>query len=186
MYLANLMKFLGQVKTGIEDLYFWVNNLELTSAVKSSYAPNRLEMWFGLGSNLQSIKDGRAAIFQAEEPSQRIKDLGNRVYPGWNSILVCGGLTDIDWHRDHGHFERKAVMINLGTARYSECTKADGFTPIDWEDYALVDGDVVEIDTKLLHMAKQISPIRFNVTFRKVKSEYLPQSNSQAKQLTPF
>jgi hypothetical protein len=159
------MKTLGFIKgdslTGLET---WMRSLSLDSTVRSSYAPFRTEKWFGYGSNLQNASTN-GAIFKTDSPPERIKLLGDKLLAGWHSILVCGGNTSINWHRDHAHFEGLAVMVNLGLAKFSEW---------DVGDYELTHGQVVEIDTKVLHRAEPLCPNRMNLTFRKIKPQFLP------------
>ncbi|NEO33222.1 MAG: hypothetical protein F6K36_22910 [Symploca sp. SIO3C6] len=170
------MKVIGQFSGNVlTKLWDWVRSQNLDNCVRSRYAPQRLERWYGFGSNLQSLKNGRAKIFPAERPSNPIIQLGDELYPGWHSLLVCGGKTDIGWHFDHGHFTKEAVMVNLGESIYSECSAFNGYKPIEWTEHKITDGMVVEIDIKRLHCAQQISATRFNLTWRKFKPEYLEQ-----------
>ena len=167
------MKVIGEISgKELENIWDWVQSQNLSKCVNSSYAPQRIERWYGFGSNLQSLKNGKAKIFSAERPSDLIINLGDKLYPGWHSLLVCGGDTTIRWHFDHGHFIGKAVMLNLGEAIYRECTKSKGYKPIEWDEHRLTNGLIVEIDTKLLHSAEQISKTRYNLTWRKFKEEY--------------
>ena len=41
------------------------------------------------------------------------------------------------------------------------------------ESLTLEDGDVVELDIKVTHAADQLSPVRFNFCFRRIKPEFL-------------
>lgn len=76
--------------------------------------------------------------------------------------LVCGGDTSIRPHRDHGHFAAEALTINLGEAVYYE------WSGCVTEPMLLRDGDVVLLDVKTTHSARQTSPERFNITFRRL------------------
>lgn len=154
------------------DLAIWCAQLPLEDTTKSGYVSGRTEMWFRFGSNLQSIPASRARVFRCPEPPTFISTLGDDLLPGWHSLLVCGGETSIQAHRDHGHFESEAVMINIGEAVYME-GKSDNF-----EALPLSEGDVVRLDIKKLHASKQLSPVRFHLTFRKIKSEFLPAVKS--------
>jgi hypothetical protein len=148
-------------------------------AIRSRYAPNRLVKCFGIASNLQSIAKGRAKLVQAADPGDLIRALGDRLLPGWHSLLVCGGDTTIHWHRDHGHFQGTAVMVNLGEAFYFERDYELGEL-----QHHLTDGLVIQINTKLLHKAVPISVPRYNLTFRHLKPEFLPEVEQMAAQLT--
>lgn len=63
-------------------------------------------------------------------------------------------------------------MLNLGEAIYREQPDRRSDRTIE---YHLTDGLVVLINTKLLHSAEQISPVRYNFTFRRIKPQYIPQ-----------
>ena len=93
------------------DIYFLENlkTVNFDKTVKSSYAPDRLEAWFGYGSNLQSIKDGRSEVIWIQDFPEWMNELRTKYFPDSNSCLVCKGTksnsdTSIEWHRDHGNF----------------------------------------------------------------------------------
>jgi hypothetical protein len=166
------MELIGHITgAALVELWQWVEVQPLSpSAIRSRYAPNRSVKCFGIASNLQSIARGRGRLFETDDPGDRIRQLGDRLLPGWHSLLVCGGDTTIHWHRDHGHFEGTAVMVNLGEAFYFERDYERGELR-----HHLTDGWVIRINTKLLHKAVPISTPRYNLTFRHVKPEFLPQ-----------
>jgi len=175
------MEIIGQIQgENLRQLWAWVESVELSlTAIRSRYAPNRRVKGFRVVSNLQSIAKGRDRLIQVEEPDQRIRELGDRLLPGWHSLLVCGGDTTIHWHRDHGHFEGTAVMVNLGEALYQERDYERGEL-----HHHLTDGLVVRINTKLLHQATPLSTPRYNLTFRHLKPEFIPQvDNAMSLQL---
>ena len=133
------------------QIFEWLQSLKFDKLVKSSYAGDRLEMRVGLGSNLQSIPNKRGQITKHSEPPSFIAEIGNKHMPTWNSILVCKGHlpesnTSIAWHRDHGHFHGPAVMINFGKSDYSQKHYELGIQGLQ-----LNNGDIISIDTKLLH-----------------------------------
>lgn len=141
------------------------------NVVKSSYAPMRVENWYGYASNLQSIKDGRVEINWVADFPSWIDSLRKKYFPESDSCLVCKGQrpesdTTIDWHRDHGTFENKVVMINYGLAYFY----IDNYG--DTKVIPLNDGVVVEFDSKLPHKAIQTSDERYIITFRKTKKEF--------------
>lgn len=150
-----------------EWLRCWAAAQPLEEVTKSSYVRGRSEAWYRLGSNLQSIPCGRAALFTAPEPPERLATFGERHLPGWHSLLVCSGATSITPHRDHGHFCNEAVMINLGEAVFTE------HAGMAAESLPLRDGDVVQLDIKVTHSAQQTSSERYNFCFRRVKREFL-------------
>ncbi len=159
-----------EARTYLRD---WVRQEPLDEVTKSSYVSGRKEKWYRLGSNLQCIQTGRDKLFAATEPPQRLIDFGDRLLLGWHSLLVCGGKTTITAHRDHGHFEAEAVMINLGGAVYAEHIGAAS------ESISLCDGDVVRLDIKVTHSSRQLSDERFNFTFRRVKPEFLASASRE-------
>lgn len=172
MLFGDGMEIIGRIEgEQLPELWAWVQSLSLSpTAIISRYAPNRLVKCFGVASNLQSIAKGRARLRRTDDPGDRIRALGNRVLPGWHSLLVCGGDTSIHWHRDHGHFEGMAVMINLGEAFYFERDYVQGEL-----QHRLTDGQIIRINTKLLHKAIPISTPRYNLTFRHLKPEFISQ-----------
>lgn len=150
----------------------WLDSLEFKKQLHSSYAPSRLERWFEKGSNLQSILDNRAEIVKYEKMPAALTLYCKKLWSDYDSVLVCKGKkpssdTSIDWHRDHGHFEAKAVMLNFGTSEYGQ-RHYSGELTLD----RIEDGDIVEIDTKIVHKSTQLSDLRYNVTLRKVKMKY--------------
>jgi hypothetical protein len=180
------MEVLGQIKgQNLSDAWNLARSISFNSEVKSTSAPRRLERWYRYASNLQSIKAKRDKIWFTEEPHERLRVLGDRLLPGWDSLLACKGeqpqsSTTITPHRDHGHFEGCSVMLNLGEALYRQ--QPDPRFDI-WEELVLTDGIIVRIDTKITHEARQLSRIRYNFTFRVIKPQFLP-CQGLAKQLT--
>lgn len=174
------MDIIGRISgEDLAELWKWVESLPLSpTAIRSRYAPNRSVKCFGIASNLQSIAKGRARLFQTDDPGSRIRSLGERLLPGWHSLLVCGGDTTIHWHRDHGHFAGMAVMVNLGEAFYFERDYEQGEL-----QHHLTDGLVIQMNTKLLHKAMPLSTPRYNLTFRHLKPEFLSQVEEMATQL---
>lgn len=161
-----------------EILKAFVEKIDFSNLVKSTYAPKRLEKWFGYSSNLQSIKEGRHQAIFTEDIPDIFNRIRNQYYQEADSLLICYGKkpesdTTIGQHRDHGCFHGKAIMINFGQAIYTE-NHYDGRI----EKYDLTDGDVIEIDTKIIHSAYQLSDIRINATFRKFRSEFVPKKTN--------
>jgi hypothetical protein len=160
---------LGKVdETVIEHL----RELDYGKIVKSSYAPNRLETWFGWRSNLQSIKEGRMSLQWEKDFPEWLLKLKGGYFPDSNSALICKGHkpeseTSIDWHRDHGSFENRVVMINFGFSIFYVQDYYNG-TVIS----TLRDREVVDFDSKLLHKSTQISDERYIITFRKARKEF--------------
>jgi hypothetical protein len=153
--------------------------MEFSKTVKSSYAPERVETWYGYSSNLQSVKDGRSLVEWAKDLPDWLDELRLKYFPTANSVLICRGTkadldtelhsnTSIDWHRDHGNFHNRVVMINYGMATFYLHTYNNG-TLI----HTLKDCDVVDFDSKLLHKSSQLANDRYIITFRQVKREFL-------------
>lgn len=152
------------------ELRAWFQTQHLEPVTGSQYVQGRLERWYGLGSNLRSVPSGHARVFAADEPGDRLRRFGDQYLPGWHSILACGGPTSIGWHRDHAHFEAEAVMINLGEALFYERASPRA----EQEILQLRDGDVIALNIKALHASHQLSPNRWNITWRRIKPEFIP------------
>ena len=104
-----------------------------------------------------------------------MKNLKDAYFPEANSALLCKGVkpesdTSIDWHRDHGNFENRVVMVNFGETIFYLQDYNQGTLV-----HTLRDGDAVDFDSKLPHKSHQTSFERFIITFRKVKREFLVQ-----------
>ena len=150
-----------------------LKTINFGKAVKSSYAPDRVEKWYGYFSNLKSIKEGRSELAMGDSFPDWLEACKDKYFKEANSALICSGCkpktnTSIEWHRDHGHFYNKVVMINFGEAMFYVQTYDEG-TLIK----KLVDCDVVEFDSKFSHKSQQISTERYIVTLRQVKREFL-------------
>jgi hypothetical protein len=140
--------------------------------VRSSYAPMRLEKWYGYASNLQSIKEGRVEVTWTENFPDWMEEIRVKFFPESNSALLCKGArpesdTSIDWHRDHGTFENRVVMVNFGYA-VLYVQDYDKGTIV----HTVKDGEVIDFDSKLLHKSSQSCDERFIITFRKLKTEF--------------
>jgi hypothetical protein len=168
----NSINFLSSTDSSVlEEL----KTLEFDKTVKSSYAPKRVEIWYGYGSNLQSVKDGRSEVEWKRDFPDWLDKLRKTYFPEANSALLCKGTkpdsdTSIDWHRDHGNFEKRVVMVNFGHTIFYLQDYIQGTLV-----YTLKDGDVVNFDSKLLHKSTQITEDRYIITFRKVKKEFTIQ-----------
>jgi hypothetical protein len=152
-----------------------LRKLDFSRTVKSSYAPQRLEVWYGFGSNLRSIKDGSVEVEWKQDLPKWLKELKEQYMPEANSVLICKGKrpesdTSIDWHRDHGTFEKRVVMINYGYTLFYLQDYNEGTIV-----HTLTDGDVVDFDSKLLHKSTQTCDERYIITFRKLKIEFSSQ-----------
>jgi hypothetical protein len=162
------MEIIGRIQN-LKDAWTIARAIEFDKTVKSNYAPNRLERWYRWGSNLQSIPYGRHKLTYYGQPHYRLIELGNSLLPDWTSLLCCygdhveGTSTDIGDHRDHGFTQGETIMLNLGIADFT----------IDGVTHRVEDGVVVRFNSKQLHSAKQVSNLRYNFTWRRVKPEVL-------------
>jgi hypothetical protein len=101
-----------------------------------------------------------------------LEKIREKYFPEANSALLCKGTrpfsdTSIDWHRDHGTFENKVVMVNFGEAIFY-VQDYDNGTVIK----ELKNCDVVDFNSKLLHKSSQTSNERFIITLRKTRKEF--------------
>jgi hypothetical protein len=63
-------------------------SIEFGKTVKSSYAPERVEIWYGYGSNLQSIKEGRAEVEWKRDFPEWLEKARRKYFPESNSALL--------------------------------------------------------------------------------------------------
>jgi hypothetical protein len=176
--MATILENIKGTQEYIAILKFMVET-DYMKIVKSSYAPLRLEKWYGFNSNLQSVKSDRHEVTFSEDIPTVFDRIHRTYYPDSDSMLMAYGKkpesdSSIAPHRDHSFCQAKAIMINFGSSVFTE-------HPYDSDpiDYTLQPGDIIEIDTKLIHSSKQISDRRYNATFRKVRPEYLPSKASK-------
>ncbi len=155
-----------EVGPELSEWVSWMVGLDLRPVTKSTYVHGRTEKWFRWASNLRSIANGRHTLSRCEEPPDFVRTLGDAELLGWSSLLVCGFPTSIGPHRDHGCFEREAVMLNVGRARYTETVRGRD------ESIELEDG-LYSLDIGVIHRSEQLDDIRFNATFRRIKPNFL-------------
>lgn len=161
-----LLKRLGRYEEErLSELRKWAHEQKLERAVKSRYAPNRLEAWFRLAVHL-----GTGVHAEAPEPPQHVVSVGDDLMPGWASLLLIGGDTTIGPHRDAAGFERDVVMVNLGQSEYMwwPLQRVEGAP----ERTIIEDGECVLINSKVLHAARP-RPGRMALTFRRVPAQTL-------------
>jgi len=165
------MKLLGHLsESDRQHLLEWCHQQHLGQVTRSRLAPKRLEKWYGLASNLGYLHTNQAKVYVAtafDTIPDYLKQMGNFLLPGWNSILLCGGITTISLHKDHPHFDNEAVMVNLGEATFQEVVKKQATS------YDLKMGDVVRLAIQTPHQATQLSDVRYNITFRQIKPAFL-------------
>jgi hypothetical protein len=107
--------------------------------------------------------------------SERVQALGDRYLPGWHSALLCEYRpgVGINPHRDHTCFAPWAIMVNFGQATFVEYP---GREPVET---ALTDGAIFRLNTKILHGVRPVTELRYSLTFRHLKPEYLPGATQQ-------
>lgn len=159
-----MVEVIGRIQSALADLHQWANQQPVSTLIQSRYARGRLEAYYGMGITLSKQPERYAAL-----DDERVNALGDRLLPGWHSALLCKYLPGIciHPHRDHTCFERWAVMVNLGDAIFIEYPDKERITT------PLRDGDVVRINTKILHGIEPVPSERYSLTFRTLKPEFL-------------
>ncbi|MEM9483362.1 MAG: hypothetical protein AAGA83_06680 [Cyanobacteria bacterium P01_F01_bin.116] len=159
-----MVEIIGRIHTDLDKLHHWAEQQPVTPLLKSNYARGRLECYYGLAVDLKK----QPKISPAHQNPQ-VNTLGNRLLPNWHSALLCKYLpgVGINPHRDHTCFQPWAIMINIGQASFFEY---DGRKKVITE---LCSGDVVRINTKILHGVEPVQAIRYSLTFRHIKAEFL-------------
>ena len=104
---------------------------------KSSYTDNRKILW---------IEKQPLFTRVAEIPAHQdefIKAIANEIEPNNDYILIAGGNTEIEMHRDARYANRQATTINLGGEAHFEYEGIGGTR--------LKHGDITKFDCKRLH-----------------------------------
>ena len=160
-------ELIGCIGKDLPELHQWVQAQPLSALLRSNYARGRLECYYGLAVTLTKTPEIYPGLSDL-----RVAALGDRLLPGWHSALLCQyppGV-GINPHRDHSCFAKLAVMVNIGEANFFEYPGRDRIvTP-------LVDGAIVQLDTKILHGVEPVAKTRYSLTFRHIKGEYLTGS----------
>ena len=156
----------GFIKTGLAALLSWCQKQTptLNNSVSNYTVGSRKEKWFDKGWTLSK----NVEIFAAEH-DERIYQLGQRLYPSNHACLFLyyppGAY--IKPHRDHTVSEAWVVQINLG------CSV---FLTVGEERYSISNGEVVGFNSKLLHSVSPATTERWVVSWRKIKPQYLQQT----------
>ncbi len=159
-----MVDIIGHIQTDLGQLQTWVEQQPVTELLKSNYARGRLECYYGLAVDLKK----QPKIVPARQ-DVRVDVLGDRLLPQWHSALLCKYLpgVGINPHRDHTCFQPWAVMVNIGEARFFEYHGRERVvTPLH-------SGDVVRINTKILHGVEPVTSVRYSLTFRHIKADFL-------------
>ena len=116
--------------------------------------------WFGVGVNLGYRKD----LFKGKSISNGLRIRGNELWGGedWNSILAYKYDKGVELkdHVDRKWLSRKVVIVNF-------CRDIVNFR-YGSEIYKLRDGEVIEIDSSVLHGVREVSSERWSLSFRKI------------------
>ena len=162
-----MVNVIGTIRSDLSDLHQWARQQPVRALIQSTYARGRLEAYYGLGITLSKQPELYAGI-----DDERVNHLGDRLLPDWHSALLCKYLPGvcINPHRDHTCFERWAVMVNIGEAVFIEYPEKERITT------PLQDGDVVQINTKILHGIEPVMTERYSLTFRHIKPDFLTPS----------
>ena len=162
-----MSKIIGQICRDLPKLHRWAERQPVRELLRSSYAPGRLECYYGFGVSLLKHPIVTPALKDSE-----VEGLGDRLFPGWDSALLCKYAPGVGIrpHRDHTCFTATAVMVNIGKANFFEYDgKQKNVTPLE-------DGVIVRINTKILHGVEPVQKTRYSLTFRQIKAEYLTLS----------
>ena len=117
-------------------------------ADKSSLTEDRKIVWIGK----QPLFTKKMEI--AGHNDQFIKAIASEVYPTHDYILICGGNTEINPHRDATYAMPEAISINLGGMAYFD--HEDG---CKW----LKHGDVTTFNCKKLHAVLEADLDRISI-----------------------
>ena len=157
-----MLKRLGFVD--VEKGWNWVksleNELEAETWNRKVTMSGRKSLWFGVGVNLGFQKD----LFEGKEISQGLRIRGNELWKGedWNSVLLYKYEKGVELkdHVDRKWFDQKVVIVNF-------CKNLVGFK-YGGEIYGVRDGEVIEIDSKVIHGVLEVESERWSLSFRKV------------------
>ena len=156
-------KHLGFIRSGLDDLKAWCRAQQPTEKpTVSNYARGRFEKWFEIEFKLTTPVE----VIPAEHNSERIYQLGQRLYPGNHSCLFLHYLPGIGIlpHRDHTASSAWVVSVNIGalaTFRHGD------------DVYQLEDGQVVGFDSKKIHSLDPVAQERWALSWRCIKPEHL-------------
>lgn len=142
----------------------WVKSLEC-ELVNDSWngkftSSGRKCLWFGVGVNLGFSK----SLFEGKEINKGLRKRGNDLWGSedWNSILVYKYDRGVELkdHIDRKWLSKKVVIVNF-------CRDIVDFKYGN-NIYKLRDGEVIEIDSSVIHGVREVSSERWSLSFRKV------------------
>ncbi|MEM9265701.1 MAG: 2OG-Fe(II) oxygenase family protein [Cyanobacteria bacterium P01_F01_bin.13] len=159
-----MVEIIGRIQTDLDKLQRWAKQQPVAPLLKSNYARGRLEYYYGLAVDLKK----QPKITPAHQDS-RVNGLGDQLLPDWHSALLCKYLPGIgiNPHRDHTCFQPWAVMVNIGDANFFEYNGREKVVT------RLDNGVIVRINTKVLHGVEPVQSVRYSLTFRHIKAQFL-------------
>lgn len=158
-----MVERIGRVGADLVELRRWAEAAAVSELLRTAFAPGRRECWYGVGIDVV----GNTLIRGASD--ERVKALGERFYPTWNSAILFRyepGIS-IAMHRDPACFSKWGVIVNIGTATFAEYGD-DGEALTDFED-----GAVYRFRTDLPHGILGVRETRYSLLFRRIRPEYL-------------
>ena len=159
-----MVEIIGRIRTDLDKLHCWAEQQPVTTLLNSNYARGRLECYYGLAVDLKT----QPTIRPASQVPQ-VTALGDRLLTNWHSALLCKYPTGvgINPHRDHTWFQPWAIIVNIGEANFFEYNGRERVVT------QLHSGDVARINTKVLHGVEPVKSLRYSLTFRHIKAEFL-------------
>jgi hypothetical protein len=158
--IMRLIQDIGYIATDLNILHSWSKGqLNMEEMHNSRYAFNRTHKWFKHSVILNKIPTIDLGYWD-----ERVFRLGDRIYPEWNSGLLChyrpGGC--MIPHTDHVVFHPLTVLVNIGHCNFC----------IGNEQHFLEDGQVISFNSNIPHELLPVSSERASLTFRRIRSEY--------------
>lgn len=125
----------------------------------------RKDLWFGVGVSL-GINN---RLFEGKEVGEGLSKIGNKWWNGeeWNSVLLLKYDSGVELkpHIDREIFDKKVVIINI-----SEDSLFGGSVEFIYggKTEILSNGEVIEINSQIIHGVKKVISERWSLSFRKV------------------
>ena len=157
-----MLKRLGfvNVEKGWNWVRSWESELEMEKWNGKVNSSGRKSLWFGVGVELGFEKK----VFKGKEISKGLRMRGNELYGSndWNSLLLYkyDQGVELKEHKDRKWFGKKVVIVNF-------CKNLVGFK-YGGEIYGVRDGEVIEIDSSVVHGVLEVDSERWSLSFRKV------------------
>ncbi|WP_445634302.1 hypothetical protein [Nostoc sp. DSM 114161] len=109
------------------------------------------------------------AVIKKGHWDETVNRLGDRIFPGWNSALLCHYPPGVGMkrHRDHRVFEPLVALVNIGRATFRIDTQ--GYS----NEYHLEHGQVIKFYSNLHHELLPVVSDRWSLSFRQIKPQSL-------------